>query len=77
MFELAFKTHDMRFKPTCFTKFFLNKTDLLQTRITNWHHDFNNLFHNDKNTVYIHRFTNHLAKDIEDFGNIDVFNCEG
>ena len=58
-------------------KFYLNKTDLLQTRITNWHHDFNSLFHNDKNTVYIHRFTNHLAKDIENFGNIDVFNCEG
>ena len=59
------------------SKFYLNKTDLLQTRITNWHHDFNSLFHNDKNTVYIHRFTNHLAKDIENFGNIDVFNCEG
>ena len=58
-------------------KFYLNKHDLFQKRVTEWKELFNKLFHSKYVTNYIHYFTDHLAHAIKEHGDIDFYNIQG
>ena len=58
-------------------KFYLTRTDLLRTRTENWQKDFQAIFHNKNFTIYMHNLVSHLADDIEEHGNVDLFNLQG
>lgn len=57
--------------------FYINKIELFQKRVEEWQKLFNRNFHTKYNTVYMHYLTDHVAKAIEENGDIDLFNCSG
>ena len=57
--------------------FYESKPDLLRQRTSEWKKLFLSVFHTKHVTSYIHYFTDHLASDIEQYGDVDIFNIEG
>jgi hypothetical protein len=57
--------------------FYLTKTDLLRTRTENWQKDFQSIFHDKEFTIYMHNLVTHVADEIEEHGNVDIFNLQG
>ena len=57
--------------------FYESKPDHLRQRTSEWKKSFLSVFHTKNVTSYIHYFTDHLASDIEQYGDVDIFNIEG
>ena len=57
--------------------FDINKTELLQERLNEWKKNFNRIFHKNNTTPYVHYFTDHIASEIKEYGDIDMFNTQG
>jgi hypothetical protein len=57
--------------------FYKDKISLFQKRVDEWKDKFNQVFEAKNNTCYIHYFTDHVASQIKEFGDIDLFNIEG
>ena len=57
--------------------FYLTKTDLLRNRTENWQKEFQSIFHDKEFTIYMHNLVSHVADEIEEHGNVDIFNLQG